>query len=366
MRKRIFTAAILLVLVSIWPADRAAAQSTQAALQSMAEKAKGQPLAIVHAEGGAFNEVLDIFSKKYGIEVQETVSRPSSSLARIRTEQKNGQFVWDAWMGGTSNMVNEAAPAGMLEPIEKYFVLSEVKDLSNWRHPDYIFGDSGHTAFAFVTKLEFFLVRNTDVLPEVHINTWDDFLNPKLKGKISIRDVSVPNAGLFPLATAYGLKGADFLRKFFKDQDIKVFSNPHQLDASVMRGSQAVAIGTSEETVTRCHHDGGCKNIELMRQFGSSISTGISVPKNPPHREAARLWVNWLLSHEGQQAWVNAWAKYNAGGAVSMRKDVPPAPGHEQFLPDFDHPERYVFVSSEKGSKEVDATIKLFKEVMGR
>jgi ABC-type Fe3+ transport system substrate-binding protein len=90
------------------------------------------------------------------------------------------------------------------------------------------------------------------------------------------------------------------------------------------------------------------------------------VPKNPPHPEMTKLWVNWLLSREGQQAWVDAWAKYNTAGAVSMRKDVAPAPGHEQFLPDFNKPEQYVFVSSEKGSEEMDATIKLFKEVMGR
>jgi iron(III) transport system substrate-binding protein len=241
-----------------------------------------------------------------------------------------------------------------------------VKEVSNWRHPDFIFGDAGHTAFAFVNKLEFFVVRNTNVLPEIKFDSWDDFLDPRLKGKISIRDASVPNAGVFPLATAYGLKGPDFMRKLFKDQDVKVFDNPQQLDASILRGSQAVAVGTAEETIVQCHKDGGCKNIELMRQFGASISTGIAVPKNPPHPEITKLWVNWLLSREGQQAWVDAWAKYNYGGAVSMRKDVPPAPGHEEFLPDFEHPERYVFVSSEKGSEEVDATIALFKEVMGR
>jgi hypothetical protein len=49
-----------------------------------------------------------------------------------------------------------------------------------------------------------------------------------------------------------------------------------------------------------------------------------------------------------------------------MRKDVAPAPGHERFLPDFSKPDQYVFVSSEKGSKEIAATIKIFKEVTGR
>jgi hypothetical protein len=49
-----------------------------------------------------------------------------------------------------------------------------------------------------------------------------------------------------------------------------------------------------------------------------------------------------------------------------MRKDVPPAPGHEQYLPDFSKPDQYVFVSSEKGSREIAETVKIFKEVMGK
>ena len=49
-----------------------------------------------------------------------------------------------------------------------------------------------------------------------------------------------------------------------------------------------------------------------------------------------------------------------------MRKDVPPAPGHEPYLPTFTDHDKYVLVSSEKGSQEVRATIKLFKEATGR
>jgi hypothetical protein len=41
------------------------------------------------------------------------------------------------------------------------------------------------------------------------------------------------------------------MRRLFKDQEVKVFDNPQQLDFSVMRGSQAVAIGMAEETVTQ-------------------------------------------------------------------------------------------------------------------
>jgi ABC-type glycerol-3-phosphate transport system substrate-binding protein len=96
------------------------------------------------------------------------------------------------------------------------------------------------------------------------------------------------------------------------------------------------------------------------------ISHGFSTPKNPPHPEATKVWVNWFLSKEGQASWVKAWASHNSSGAVSMRKDVPPAKGHEQYLPDFEHHNKYVLVSSEAGSNEVKGVIKIFKEATGR
>jgi iron(III) transport system substrate-binding protein len=363
---RSYLSAGVAFILSLGISTAVVAQATSDEWKAAVAAAKGQPLVVVHAEGQAYTHVLNEFGKKFGVDVQATVGRPSTILARIQTEQRNGQHVWDLWLGGTSNMVNAAAPAGLIEPLEKYFFLPEVKEPSNWRHADFIFNDSGRRAFAFVNKLEFFVMRNTRVLPEVKIESWDDLLNPKLKGKISSRDASVPNAAVFALATAYGAKGPDYLRKLFKDQDVKIFENPQQLDASIIRGSHAVAFGMIEETLDKCRTDGGCKDVELLRQFGASISTGMSVPTNPPHAAVVKLWINWFLSREGQQMWVDTWAKYNTGGAVSMRKDVAPAPGHEMFLPDFSKPEQYVFVSSEKGSKEVDATIDLYKKIAGQ
>ena len=90
------------------------------------------------------------------------------------------------------------------------------------------------------------------------------------------------------------------------------------------------------------------------------------MPKNPPHPEATKVWLNWFLSKDGQQTAVRHWAAQNPTGAVSMRKDVPPAPGHEQYLPDFAKANQYVFVSNEKGSKEIADTIKIFKEATGQ
>ena len=329
------------------------------------EKAKGQSLSVSIAPEEAYTTVMAEFSSRFPIKAEPTIMRPSSALARIQTEQQSGQFTWDVWMGGTSNMVNSAAPAGLLAPMEPYFILPEVKDPANWRHPDFLFGDAGRRVFTNANRVEFYVLRNTSVVPEAKLESWDDFLNPKFKGKISIRDLSVPNGGTFAVATGYGVMGPDFVRRLLKDQEPKFFENPQQLETAVVRGGQAIAIGLESYIWDKCRADGGCKDVEQLRQFAAATSAGLSIPKNPPHPEAMKVFVNWYLSKEGQEVWVNARAKQNNSGAVSMRKDVAPFKGHESSLPDFSNPRNYVFVSSEKGSEEVDATIKIFKEITG-
>ena len=341
------------------------AQAWQEEWNATLAKAKGQPLIVMTSAEDTYSLLLAEFSKRWGIKVETTAARPSSALSRIQTEQRNGQFIWDVWMGGTSNMVNTAAPTGLLSPIEPYFLLPEVKDPANWRHPDYLFGDKGRTVFTNANRLEFYILRNTAVLPEVKIETWDDFLNPKLKGKIASRDLSTPGGGTFAMATAYSVKGPEFVRTLLKDQQVKIFENPQQLEMAITRGGYALSIGLEGYLRDKCAADGGCDKIEQLQQFAATTSAGVSIPKNPPHPEAIKVFVNWFLSKEGQEAWVAARGKYQTSGAVSMRKDVAPFKGHEDTLPDFSDPKKYVFVSSDSGSEVVNATIKIFKDVTG-
>lgn len=181
---------LLAVFGALFVSAAAQAQSWEADWAATLEKAKGQTLNAVIQPSQPLELIFEDFTKKFGIKVDVTVSRPSSSLTRIQTEQKNGQYVWDIWMGGTSNMVNNAAPANMLEPMEKYFILPEVKDVANWRHPELMWGESKHHVFAHLNEINFAFLRNTKILPEIKVDTADALLDPRLKGKISMRDVS--------------------------------------------------------------------------------------------------------------------------------------------------------------------------------
>lgn len=353
--------------LAVLAAAPAKAQSANdAEWKALVEKAKSQSLVVMDQGNDAFDKVFEAFSKKFGIKVEPTVSRPSQAVSRIQTEQKNGQYLWDVWWAITANMVSVASPAGMFDPFEKYLVLSEVKDPGQWRNPDYMYGDSKRTVFTYSHEVSYSIYRNLENVPDVTEDSVDVLMNPKLKGKIVLRDASVPNAGSFALSSIYKDKGADYLKKLLKDQEVKFYNNPQQLDTAITRGGAAIALGVQSVSFSQCKNDGGCKKIQEMKSMPNAVSRGFAVFKNAPHAEATKVFLNWALSKEGQSLIVQEWAKYNTTGAVSLRKDVVPHPDQVNDLPDFTKPDQYVWVSMEKGNEEVEAASKIFKEVFDK
>jgi ABC-type Fe3+ transport system substrate-binding protein len=340
------------------------AQSANAEWNATLAKAKTQTLVMVNQGNKGFDAVIEEFTKKFGIKVEASAARPTVILPRVRTEQGNGQYLWDIWWATTSNMVGVAAPAGMLQPFEPFLMLPEVKEVSNWRHPSYIYGDAKRFVFTHSHEVTVSAYHNVSVVPDVPSIFPNEMLNPKIKGKIVLRDASQPNAGAWALAPLYKAKGADFLRKFLTEMEPRVLDNPQQIDTAILRGGATLAIGMQSTSYSQCIVDGGCKNIEPIRGLAAASSRGLSIFKNAPNPEATKIFVNWLLSKEGQTLFVKEWAKYNSTGAVSMRKDVAPAPKHEDDLPDFSKPEQYVWVATDDGAKEIEAVVNIFKEIM--
>lgn len=355
----------ILALMSIAPGTLSA-QNAPDAWQQILDKAKTQKLVITNQGSPAYDAALDAFSKKFGIKVDATVARPTAVVARIQTEQRNSMFLADVWWSITGQMTSIASPAGMFEPFENYLVLPEVKDVGNWRHPDYLYGDAKRTVFTHSHEISRATYRNRDVLAEIKIDSYESLMDPKLKGKIVVRESSVPNAGSYALAPIYKAKGADFLARFLKEQQPRVFDNAEQLDTQLIRGAAAVAIGGQSSSFSQCKLDGGCKNIDEVEGFETAVSRGLAVFKNAPNPEATKVFINWILSKEGQELFVREWAKVNTSAAVSMRKDVAPAKGHEKDLPDFTKADRYVWASTQQGDEELKVVTGIFKTWVGK
>jgi hypothetical protein len=145
-----------------------------------------------------------------------------------------------------------------------------------------------------------------------------------------------------------------------------VIDNPRQLTDTIIRGDKAVIIGAEPDLIARCHLAGGCRSVERLTFGRYAFLRGVSVLRNAPHKEATKVWINWLLSREGQETYVREWAKSNENGALSLRKDVEAYPGHAGAAPDYDRMGDYLLAGADSGEQLLSAVIKLYTEIKNR
>lgn len=353
----------LVAIASLVLSGPVLAQDWRAEWQKTVEEANGSELKLVVQPNPGFEQVIAVFKEKYpDIKVTYTNANPSAFAPRLITEQKNGLFAWDVWWSSASNMNFVALPADALEKVPDYLILPEVKDESKWQNPKYLYtSDRGPYVFVHTHYLQNLGYYNTDLVPGGELKSVQDMINPKLKGMIALRAPTRPHGGTQMLAAAYKIAGEDWLKTLFTDMEPVIVDNARQVTDGVIRGDFAVGIGTDNEVLNECLEAGGCQNIKLV-PFNYMHSLAISIPKNPPNPAAAKVFVNWLLSKEGQDIFVREWGKVQDYAAHSMRKDVKPDPRQLDNIPDFSNLDQYVAVSLDSGGAAMDKVTELFNQ----
>ncbi len=155
------------------------------------------------------------------------------------------------------------------------------------------------------------------------------------------------------------LKGEQFLAKL-AGQEVTVGRNQRQLAEALARGKSAISIGVSYYTLLPFIKAGlPVKPIPYLKEgfYAGTGSGNLAVPKNPPHPNATIVFVNWLLSKEGQTAFLKAL------GQPTRRLDVDTSAAKEfGYTPAKDGltPEKYYEIEN---SSE-DAVLKVRKPAM--
>jgi iron(III) transport system substrate-binding protein len=338
-------------------------------LAQLAEAARGQTLVLaVHGVAGHEATVREFQRRFPQVRVELTVQNPSSIAPRIVTEQKNGVFAWDSWWAASTAMNNIVLPADGFDPIADYLVLPTVKDPRMWYAPDHRYtSDAKPFVILHSLHVETGVIFNRAVVRGLRIKSAQDLLDPRLKGLIAIRDPSSgTTSGSYVLAELLKRNGPEFIRKLIIDQNPAIIENARQLNDAVLRGDYAVSLGSSPDILSRCHKLGGCRQVVALPIAQMISSRGVGVLRHPPHPAAARLWVNWLLSREGQQVYVREWARDQSAGATSLRRDVAPDPAHVATIPDYAHLDRYGLYGFEAGRADLEAANRLVSELRAR
>ncbi|HEY7554043.1 MAG TPA: extracellular solute-binding protein [Candidatus Binatia bacterium] len=283
-----------------------------------AAKKDGKVVAAMPASAELRKAVMNAFPKRFpGIELDMTASRGPTNAAKIAAEHAAGVRYFDLLVSGTSTPFN-LLNAGILEPSESLFILPEVKDPKRW-FGGHIWLDNAKTyVYSFQAYQSENLWYNTTITKPEDIRSYDDMLNPKWKGKIGILDPRSAGAGTATWSFFLKIKGEEFLKKLAA-QDMLLSRDQRQLADNLAKGKINLTIGLSYYTFAPFLKAGlPIKSLPEAKEgtYTSCGSGALSIVKNSPHPNATKIFINWLLSKEGQEVYGKAM------GQATRRLDI--------------------------------------------
>jgi iron(III) transport system substrate-binding protein len=200
--------------------------------------------------------------------------------------------------------------AGAADDLMPYLILPEVKDPKNW-WGGHVWEDNVTTKrhiYAFLCYTNETLWYNASQADANEVRSFDDLLNSKWKGRIGLLDPRNPGSGQNTWSFMWKVKGEEFLAKLAQ-QDLLLNQNLRQLADGLAKGKLAFTLGVSNYTFEPFVKAGlPLKPVAKIKEglHASNGSGVVTIVKNPPHPNAAKIFVNWLLSKEGQELYGRA------------------------------------------------------------
>lgn len=288
-----------------------------------AAKKEGK-VAIIGPTGADRRDALTIaFEKKYGIGIEYHGDSGAGILPRLSAERKADRYLWDVVITGTTAGLETLIPARVLDPLEANLILPEVRDLKLWRNGALEFLDPGRQLLVMTPYQRGTLFVNSILANPKEFKSYKDLLDPKWKGKIVADDPrkSGPGQATFTFFFLHPELGAKFIRAL-GGQGLTLLKDYAQEVNMLGQGRFPVGVGLSDSLAEQRAKQGVPVEIVDIRQLKegsdtSPASGGLSIFNRAPHPNAAKVYINWLLSKEGQTIYARA------TGYISNRLDVP-------------------------------------------
>ncbi len=312
--------------------------------------------------GESYRRALDGFQAAFpGIEVEHTPLQLANFVPKILQEREAGVYNFDAMATtfgaqGAKFLANKGA-----DPVLPAFIRPEFKEDGTWNDGSFAIGWLDNAKqYAYAATNERSRALNIDLgqVKDDEIKTFQDLLNPKWKGKILSQDPRLIGSGYTSLTAVRLALGDDIIRKFWRDQEIVLGREGRQMTEAMVRGRYAIGIGAVDPQIFRDFQAEGLgKNIKYIEIPNFEYITNravLYIVNKAPHPNAAKLFVNWMMTKEGQQVWTKATAQN------SRRKDVPPE--DSELLPT---PGYKYYISNESALDELLKTQDISKEIFG-
>ncbi|MBI4329978.1 MAG: extracellular solute-binding protein [Chloroflexi bacterium] len=264
---------------------------------------------------------------KYGLEMQFVVGRGTELVAKILAERRAGLYSGDVYIAGSGTAVESLLPAGALDPLSPELILPEATDGKYWYGGRLPFVEKTETLLAMRGDLYRPVAINTTLVKPEEIVSYRNLLEPKFKGKIIMGDPTVPGtANATATGVAEFIMGYDFIKELV-GQEPAVLRDERLVADWLARGKYSVTFGARSDLLGPLKAAGAPVQEIIPREgtFINATGVTVSLQNRRPHPNAARVFVNWLLTQEGQTVYVKGYA------FDSLREDVAPSSPDPRF-----------------------------------
>jgi iron(III) transport system substrate-binding protein len=256
------------------------------------------------------------FKSQFGVDVEYTGGGTGDLLPRLMAERGAGQYTVDVITGGAQALYTQAYPAKMLDPLPPVLIHPEATDPTKWLVGRVWYMDPEQQYILRLSnQVELLVAVNPQHLDPASLTSWNDLVDPRLQGKIGVFDPTITGSGSTLAAFLLKELGDDYLRKLYRDQRPGVSRDFRQLTDWLARGSPPIVLNLRPTDIEAVRADGIPVELalrdrpELPAMVSASGGLGVLV-NNAPHPNAARLFMNWLATRQGNETWNRAmtWA----------------------------------------------------------
>jgi ABC-type Fe3+ transport system substrate-binding protein len=300
--KKILVLALAAVCLSATPAT---AQTKPADWDKIVEAAKkeGKVVASIPPSPELRKGMEIAFTRRYGIGVEFVPARGGAIIQRMVSEAKTGAQYFDLHIGGTESVVTGLLPENILEPVEPFLIIPDVKDPKQWWGGHIYIDNAKRFIYNFVAYQTVSLWANPNEYKPAEFKSFDDLLNPKLQGRIGISDPRTPGSGSAMWSYMHYIKGEEYLKRLVA-QKLFITRDLRLLAENLAKGKIAVTSGIGySEFFPFIKANLPVVPLAVPKE-GLYVSGGyghLTVFKNQPHPNATKVFTNWLLGHDGQE-----------------------------------------------------------------
>lgn len=309
------------------------------------------------------------FKNKYGIDVIWMVGRGDEQVRKIKVERNAGIYSVDVTIEGGNTSIAAMKAGGLLQSLRAALILSEVKDEKAWWEGKLPFLDKeDQYVFAMTYYPQDGIEVNTKLVPNYReeFQSYWDLLKPQWKGKILAQDFVRPGGGLKWFSSMieedFGtILGLDYMRALLKQEPL-IVTDTRIMAEWMLRGKYPVGIAlTIDNQLAEWQRQGIEVPVAAFTpKEGAYVTTGgqnLSFVDRAPHPDASRLFINWMLSREGQIVLEKASIKH------STRIDLPDPKQVDPFIIARDTTLKYPKADQEKYLLKTEEYARIAKEI---